>query len=516
LSLLVVCARVWYSVSECGGVRCPCVALSTAWRACEAVRRAMPSLPDGGAFWPGFNEDLGDGDIVNEFLLNALLDDDGLGAAETMEGDDAERRQRSMHGGNEHLIGISGGSTPRLHDHGAFGTHGGIPEAPAAHGAHGHGFPTLVATTIGNASSFVAAAGRFGFENDERLATPGGAPVGSNGGMSVSAGPSGASGFNGGLGATTPTVAQEHPGGFRPSDGSQKNNKADDGQNADGACAHGKQRLRWTPSLHKRFVEAVRLLGGLDLATPKGIMQFMDVEGMSIQHVKSHLQKYRLQDSAGNPEAAVLKTEPSPSSEGEKRPAESDLGAGGSGGGKERRVLRVRPSASERSAARARAAEEKARMLREEGCYAKSAGGAKLAGPGSASAPRGPALPSSPSELLPTYSFTTAMRSPNALPDGLDAFDMADPLLAGSGASFEIGAEFEGDKDVGQALMKQMEMQSQLHEQLTKQRSLQRAIEAHGKYLENILAYRRMRAGDAAGNNSAGGSASAPAPGSLE
>jgi|TARA_B110000090_G_scaffold182252_1_gene208233 hypothetical protein len=108
------------------------------------------------------------------------------------------------------------------------------------------------------------------------------------------------------------------------------------------------------------------------------------------------------------------------------------------------------------------------------------------------------------------------MRSPNALPDGLDAFDMADPLLAGSGASFEIGAEFEGDKDVGQALMKQMEMQSQLHEQLTKQRSLQRAIEAHGKYLENILAYRRMRAGDAAGNNSAGGSSSAPAPGSLE
>jgi hypothetical protein len=55
-------------------------------------------------------------------------------------------------------------------------------------------------------------------------------------------------------------------------------------------------------------------------------------------------------------------------------------------------------------------------------------------------------------------------------------------------------SEFEGDQDVGQALMKQMEMQSQLHEQLTKQRTLQRAIEAHGKYLENILQYRRMRA----------------------
>ena len=42
--------------------------------------------------------------------------------------------------------------------------------------------------------------------------------------------------------------------------------------------------------------------------------------------------------------------------------------------------------------------------------------------------------------------------------------------------------------------MKQMEMQSQLHEQLTKQRTLQRAIEAHGKYLENMTQYRRMLA----------------------
>ncbi|KAL0720839.1 hypothetical protein Bca4012_035438 [Brassica carinata] len=49
-------------------------------------------------------------------------------------------------------------------------------------------------------------------------------------------------------------------------------------------------RLRWTPDLHLRFVRAVERLGG---ATPKLVRQMMNIKGLSIAHVKSHLQMYR-------------------------------------------------------------------------------------------------------------------------------------------------------------------------------------------------------------------------------
>ncbi|KAM0853949.1 hypothetical protein ACQ4PT_050736 [Festuca glaucescens] len=53
--------------------------------------------------------------------------------------------------------------------------------------------------------------------------------------------------------------------------------------------------MRWTAQLQQSFLRAVDCLGGPDSAkaTPKRILQLMGVGGLTISHVKSHLQMYR-------------------------------------------------------------------------------------------------------------------------------------------------------------------------------------------------------------------------------
>ncbi|XVF71315.1 hypothetical protein PTKIN_Ptkin12aG0027400 [Pterospermum kingtungense] len=49
-------------------------------------------------------------------------------------------------------------------------------------------------------------------------------------------------------------------------------------------------RRCWSSELHERFVEALNLLGGIEVATPKQIRDLMQVEELTIDQVKSHLQ----------------------------------------------------------------------------------------------------------------------------------------------------------------------------------------------------------------------------------
>lgn len=69
-----------------------------------------------------------------------------------------------------------------------------------------------------------------------------------------------------------------------------------------------KARRCWAPELHRRFLQALQQLGGSHVATPKQIRELMNVDGLTNDEVKSHLQKYRLHTRRPNSTAAAVQS----------------------------------------------------------------------------------------------------------------------------------------------------------------------------------------------------------------
>ncbi|KAI4370518.1 hypothetical protein MLD38_018867 [Melastoma candidum] len=96
-------------------------------------------------------------------------------------------------------------------------------------------------------------------------------------------------------------VDQERYGSNNNNGRSSSNSTVEESEKKPGNCVGSVRkyvrskmpRLRWTPDLHLCFVHAVERLGGHERATPKLVLQMMNVKGLSIAHVKSHLQMYR-------------------------------------------------------------------------------------------------------------------------------------------------------------------------------------------------------------------------------
>ncbi|KAL1812732.1 hypothetical protein ACET3Z_022797 [Daucus carota] len=67
----------------------------------------------------------------------------------------------------------------------------------------------------------------------------------------------------------------------------------------------GKPRLRWTKELHDRFLGAVFELGDFFSVKAKDVLRKMNVEGLTIDHIRSHLQVIRASDCCFNSSSSI-------------------------------------------------------------------------------------------------------------------------------------------------------------------------------------------------------------------
>jgi len=239
--------------------------------------------------------------------------------------------------------------------------------------------------------------------------------------------------------------------------------------------SRGNARLRWTPELHREFIQAVDQLGGLEIATPKGIMQLMSTAGMTIQHIKSHLQKYRLQEVAGG-----------------------KLAEAGTEAARERRAL-IKIARAQQARDMKRRASEADLTLAEEAATTSDEPVTKERLSellDKTSSGQGLKPSTSQGKLHNMDAILAQALKPVMSQDGVatsataSAPDPAAAAAAAAAATANMVSDqiIEEMPHVGHALLKQLEMQKQLHDQLLAQRRLQSAIEEHGRYLATILA----------------------------